>query len=84
MLQSMGLQRVGHDWATEKLQQHLLHVCGSGLVTKPCWILCNPMDCSLPGSSSPGKNTGVGCHALLQGIFLTQGSKETNGYRKKF
>ena len=31
------------------------------------------MDCSLPGSSgpwdSPGKNTGVGCHALLQRIF---------------
>ena len=30
-----------------------------------------------PGSSpwdSPGKNTGVGCHSLLQGIFLTQGS----------
>ena len=24
--------------------------------------------------SFPGKNTGVGCHALLQGIFLTQGS----------
>ena len=22
---------------------------------------------------SPGKNTGVGCHAFLQGIFLTQG-----------
>ena len=21
----------------------------------------------------PGKNTGVGCHFLLQGIFLTQG-----------
>ena len=39
--------------------------------------LCDPMDCSLPGSSvhgdSPGKNTGVGCHALLQGIFPTQG-----------
>ena len=34
------------------------------------------MDCSLQGSSvhgdSPGKNTGVGCHALLQGIFPTQ------------
>ena len=33
--------------------------------------LCTPMDCSPPGSSvhgdSPGKNTGVGCHALLQG-----------------
>ena len=40
--------------------------------------LCDPMDCSPPGSSvhggSPGKNNGVGCHALLQGIFLTQGS----------
>ena len=40
--------------------------------------LCHPMDCSPPGSSvlgdSPGKNTGVGCHALLQGIFPTQGS----------
>ena len=36
------------------------------------------MDCSPPGASvhghSPGKNTGVGCHALLQGIFPTQGS----------
>ena len=36
------------------------------------------MDCSLPGSSvhgdSPGKNTGVGCHFLLQGIFPTPGS----------
>ena len=35
------------------------------------------MDCSPPGSSvhgnSPGKNTGVGCHALLQEIFPTQG-----------
>ena len=44
---------------------------------QPCPILCNPMDCSLPGSSahgnSPGKNTGVGCCALLQGIFSTQG-----------
>ena len=36
------------------------------------------MDCSPPGSSvngdSPGENTGVGFHALLQGIFPTQGS----------
>ena len=39
--------------------------------------LCDPMDCSLPGSFVHGifqsKNTGVGCYALLQGIFLTQG-----------
>ena len=43
-----------------------------------CPTLCNPMDCSPPGSSihawdSPGKNTGVECHFLLQGIFPTQG-----------
>ena len=47
-------------------------------VTQSCLTLCDHMDCSLPGSSvhgdSPGKNTGVGCHALLQGIFPTQGS----------
>ena len=40
--------------------------------------LWDPMDYSPPGSSvhedSPGKNTGEGCHALLQGIFPTQGS----------
>ena len=39
--------------------------------------LSNPMDYSLLGSSvhadSPCKNIGVGCHAFLHGIFLTQG-----------
>ena len=48
-----------------------------GLVTQSCPALFDPMDCSPPGSSihgdSPGKNTGVGCHALLQGIFPAQG-----------
>ena len=48
------------------------------LVAQSSPILCDPMDCSLPGSSvygdSPGKNTGVDGHALLQGIFPTQGS----------
>ena len=38
-------------------------------VAQSCPSLGDPMDCSLPGSSvhgdSPGKNTGVGCHALL-------------------
>ena len=30
--------------------------------------------CQAPLWDSPGKNTGVGCYSLLQGIFLTQGS----------
>ena len=49
------------------------------LAAQLCPTLCDPVDCSPPGSSihgdSPGKNTGVGCHALLQGILPTQGSK---------
>ena len=40
-----------------------------------CPTLCNLVDYSPPDSSVRGiLNTGVGCHALLQGIFLTQGS----------
>ena len=48
------------------------------LVAQSFLTLCDPTDCSPPGSSvhedSPGKNTGAGCHALLQGIFPTQES----------
>ena len=43
-----------------------------------CPTLCDPMDYSPPGSSVYGilqaRNTGVGCHFLLQEIPLTQGS----------
>ena len=52
---------------------HTFVVC---LVPKSCLNLCIPMDCSLTGSSVhgifPGKDTGVGCHAILWGIFPTQ------------
>ena len=47
-----------------KLLQLCLTLWRYGL--KPTRFLC-PWD-------SPGKNTEAGCHALLQGIFLTQGS----------
>ena len=53
--------------------------CGLSLLLSrfSCAWLCNPVDCSPPGSSVYGaflgKNTGAGCHALLQGIFLMQG-----------
>ena len=47
-----------------------------------CPTLCHPMDCSLPGSSvhgdSPGKNTGVGCHDLLQGVFPSRDQPVTH------
>ena len=40
-------------------------------VAQLCPTLCDPMDFSPPDSTvhgdSPGKNTGMGCHALPQG-----------------
>ena len=73
-----------HDKSEEiKTDNH--HCCCS--IAKSCLTLCNPMVCSLPDSSvhgifparilewnSPRKNTEVGCHSLLQGIFPAQGS----------
>ena len=48
------------------------------LVTQSCPTLYNPMDSSPPGPSVhgdfSGKNTEMGCHALLQGIFPTRRS----------
>ena len=141
MLQSMGSQRVRHDWATElnrssaipylllflwpvSLPQSPLLTCfnhkdlpaihwilqacfwlkvfafvvpstwyspisnispsprslhSSATSLQSCLILCDPMNYSPPGLcpwDSPGKNTGVGCHSLLQGIFQTQGSNQ--------
>ena len=50
----------------------------SVLVPQSSLTLCDPVDCSLPGSPvhriSPGKNIGVSCQSLFQRVFLTQGS----------
>ena len=49
-------------------------------VALSCLTLCELKDCRPPGLfcpwDSPGKNTAVGCCALFQGIFLTQGSNQ--------
>ena len=56
-------------------QINLPRMRAKSLQSRP--ILCSPMDWSPPrllcAWDSPGKNTRVGCHALLQGIFLIQG-----------
>ena len=126
-IQSMGLQRIGHNWviftslllslgrldedsilwlvwdvlpwdnfpcgfpsfykqiASKILSMEVLRadsnnyvwVCMHAKSLQWCSTLCYPMDHRLPGSSVhgilPSKNTRVGCHALLQGLFLTQG-----------
>ena len=64
----------------EKLVFFLINyevICACAQSLQMCSTLCDSVDCSPPGSSvhgdSPGKNTGVSCHAFLQGIFPTQG-----------
>ena len=55
---------------------HTASCCMRAKLLQSCLTLCYYMDCSPPGSSvhgeSPGRNTGVGCYAFLQGIFPTQ------------
>ena len=55
------------------LQCHAVY-CAKSL--QSCPALYNPIDCSPTGSSVPGitpdKNTGVGCHVILQGNLPTQ------------
>ena len=53
------------------------YVVCAWLVSQSCLTYCNPMNCSLPGSSVHGvfssKDPRVGSHCFLQGIFPTQG-----------
>ena len=56
---------------------HIL-MCVHAKLLQLCSTLCDPMDYSPPrflcGQNSPGKNTGMDCHALLHRIFPTQAS----------
>ena len=54
------------------IEHFSLYVC---LGAQSCPTLCDPMDCSpqAPLSMEFSRNSGVGCHALLQEIFPTQG-----------
>ena len=70
----------------KKLRTSLHYYCFCAY-SLSCVQLCDPMNCSSPGYSvhgdSPGKNTGVDCHALLQGIFPTQGSNPGLPHRRR-
>ena len=86
VLQFMGLQRVGHDWATELnwtvclFHETLLfqyyssdsHSVASDSLP-PLRTVAHQAPVSMGFSRL--KNTGVRCHALLQGIFPAQGLK---------
>ena len=77
-----GSQRVWHDWVTELPELKTEYFLSAATmenstcacsVTQSCPTLCNPVNCSPPGSS-----TGVGFHLLLQGVFPTQELKPTS------
>ena len=70
-LQSIGLQRVRHDWCNCSSRKWLIWTrLLLLLLLQLCPTLCDPIDGSPPRHrrpwDSPGKNTGVGCHFLLQ------------------
>ena len=67
----MGLQRVGHNCMTFTAAAKSLQLCRT---------LSDPIDSSPPSSrpwDSPGKNTGVGCHFLLQCMKVKSESEGT-------
>ena len=57
---------------------HKVSSCIHAKLLQSCPTLCSPTNCSLPGSSihrdSPGKNTGVGCRALLEWVTVPSSS----------
>ena len=62
----------GSDFVSQSLI-----VCVHAKLLQSCTSLCNPISFSLPDSSVHGilqARTGVGFHAVLQGVFPTQGS----------
>ena len=77
-----------NSWALPQLFTYRNNCAVLCLVTQSWLTLCDPMESSLPGSSvhgdSPGKNTGVSCHALLQGNFQIQGLNPVSHIAGKF
>ena len=106
-LQSMGSQRVGHDWSdlSHSILVSVLKHCGvvlpvSGILINISYHTHSFVSATLltlsevkplshvqlfltpwtvayqtpPSMGFPGKSTGMSCHSLLQGIFLTKGS----------
>ena len=64
----------GTQLGSDKDPQETTQLC---IIAQSCLTLCDPMDCSPTGTSvhgdSPGKNTRVSSHVLLQGNLLKPG-----------
>ena len=81
-LQSMGLQRVRHDWGTE--HTHIFQDKSYSWKWKRWSLSCirllaTPLTVAYQAPLSmefSRQNTGVGCHSPLQETFWTQGSNQ--------
>ena len=74
---NVWLVQTGNKWITEVWETKWSPLCCAVLGTsvESNFVIPWTVACQAPLSmDSPGKNTRVGCHALLQGIFSTQGS----------
>ena len=69
------LNQIPYDYIMEKMNKFKGLDLVKEIIAQSCPTLCSPMDCSLQHPwDFPSKNTEMGCHFLLQGIFLTQRS----------
>ena len=70
---SLALLKVGTEWSYSRLKRNLIAVVESlgrvRLFVNPWTVACQ----ALLSRDFPGKNTRMGCHFFLQGIFPTQG-----------
>ena len=68
---------LGGNTKSRASSSQLGEILSPGQLTRAQLLSGVCIDCSPPGFSAhgkfPGKNTGAGCHFLLQGIFPTQG-----------
>ena len=75
---AVGVLSLGNiKYATISMTWELTNQCACMLShSSPVWLFGTPWTIAprLCPWDSPGKNTGVYCHALLQGIFPTEGS----------
>ena len=75
---SLMTPRLAGKFLTNWTTGEILHPRSVKVKVKSCPTLCDPWTVAtklLRPWDSSGKNTGVGCHFLLQGISPTQGSK---------
>ena len=85
---AIGLQRVGHDWATAKpystwktRAKFLANQIHSLVLVTQSWLtLCDPMDCSLPGSSV----VGILQERTLEWVAISPGNRPDPGIESRF